>query len=154
MYDEIRYAGAVSRDQLNSLFSSRQLVEMASSIPARIAHIDDKVGTLAVGMDADLFLLPTGEASQLSDPYRAITGGTISAIDLVMIGGVPLYGDPGLLHKLNIKTQPLSICGAAKALNADALPAGPFAQVESRLKEKMKTAGASLAPLAECADAQ
>lgn len=150
LFDEIRYAARVSHDKLDGLFSDRQLVEMGSSVPARIARIDDKVGTLAPGMLADLFLLHTNGASPPADPYAAIAHGKITDISLVMIGGTPVYGDADLLHSIHIKTEPLSICGAPRALNADALPDGPFAEVEARLGRKMAAVGSALAPLAEC----
>jgi hypothetical protein len=84
------------------------------------------------------------------DPYQAIVAGSIGDIDLVSIGGVPLYGDSGFLRQLQIKTEPLEVCGVARALNVDALPSGPFAAVEARLKEQMKAVGSELAPLAKC----
>jgi cytosine/adenosine deaminase-related metal-dependent hydrolase len=150
IFDEIKYAERVNSERLDGLFSARQLVEMASTIPARVARIDDKVGRLAPGMLADLFLVHGNDAAVASDPYHAITAGNITNIDLVMIGGVAQYGDAEMLHKLNLKTEPLTVCGVARALNVDALPNGSFAQVEARLKEKMKAVGSELAPLAEC----
>ena len=150
MFDEIKYAERVNREKLDGLFSSRQLVEMASAVPARVARIDDKVGRLAPGMQADLFLVHANEASVAGNPYAAITGGSITNIDLVVIGGVPLYGDAELLHKLGAKTEPLTVCGVARALNSDALPSGPLAQVAARLANKMKAIGSELSPLAEC----
>ena len=150
MLDEIKYAHDVSRDKLERLFSSRQLVEMASSIPARIAHIDDKVGSLAPGMLADFFLVRPPEKFAGSNPYEALTAGNVTTVDLVVIGGVPVYGEPPMLGALRLKTESLQACGAARALNADALPAGSFAEVEARLTARMNEVGASLAPLAEC----
>jgi 5-methylthioadenosine/S-adenosylhomocysteine deaminase len=61
MFDEIKYAWGVSRERLDGLFSARQLVEMASSVPARVARIDDKVGTIAPGMLADFFIVHSTE---------------------------------------------------------------------------------------------
>jgi cytosine/adenosine deaminase-related metal-dependent hydrolase len=150
MLDEIKYAHDVSRDKLERLFSSRQLVEMASSIPARIAHIDDKVGSLAPGMLADFFLVRPPEKFAGSNPYEALTAGNVTTVDLVVIGGVPVYGEPPMLGALRLKTESIQVCGAARALNADALPAGSFAEVEARLTARMNEVGASLAPLAEC----
>jgi cytosine/adenosine deaminase-related metal-dependent hydrolase len=151
MFDEIKYAMRVNHEKLDGLFSSRQLVEMASTVPARAARIDDKVGRLAPGMLADFFMVHVNRAEIPADPYESITGGSIGNIDLVAIGGVPLYGDPGFLQKLQVKTEPLEVCGVARALNVDALPSGPFARVEARLKVQMKAVGSELAPLAECA---
>lgn len=151
MFDEIRYAFAVSRDKLDGLFSPRQLVEMASSVPARVARIGDKVGTLAPGMLADLFLVHPKSKTVAAGPYDAIADGAVTDIDLVVIDGIPTYGTPDMLHALGAKTEPLEVCGAQRALNVDALPDGPFAEVESRLRTKMKAAGTELATLAECA---
>jgi len=150
MLDEIKYAHDVSRNKLHGLFSSRQLVEMASSIPARIAYIDDKVGTLAPGMLADFFLVRPTNTSATGNPYDVLVAGDVTDIDLVVIGGIPTFGDPELLGNLNVKTEPVTVCGAARALNVNALPAGSFAEVEARLTAEMKAAGSRLAPLAEC----
>jgi 5-methylthioadenosine/S-adenosylhomocysteine deaminase len=131
MWEEIQYAHEVSDRDLGGLFSSRQLVEMASSIPARVAYIDDKVGTLAPGLLADLFLVQARQDNmpQLKSPYDLILAGDITSVDLVMIDGVPLYGKPELLKSLHLETEPLTICGAEKALNSAALPDGSFAKV-------------------------
>jgi cytosine/adenosine deaminase-related metal-dependent hydrolase len=148
LFDEIRYAARVNRENLDGLFSDRQLVEMGSSVPARMARIDDKVGRIEPGMLADLFLV---HASSMSDPYAAIAHGKITDIDLVMIGGVAMYGDADLLHSIKVKTEPITVCGAPRALNADALPDGLFAEVEARLQKRIAAVGSVLAPLAECA---
>ena len=150
MWDEIRYAHKISTENYSTLFSDRQLVEMASSVPARVARINDKVGTLAPGMLADFFLVHTENALALQNPYSTIASGTINQIDLVVIAGRPLYGNEIDLKKLIPNSEPLSICGSAKALNLDALPAGSFAAVQSRLTAKLKTLGSNLAPIAEC----
>jgi len=150
MFDEIKYASIVSGDQLDGLFSARQLVEMASSVPARVAHIDDKVGRIAPGMLADFFLVHNEGTALPANPFTAFVGGKLTNIELVVVNGVPLYGDAALLKQLKVKTEAISICGADRALNADALPAGSFAQVSARLSEKMKAVGSSLAPVAEC----
>jgi adenine deaminase len=120
---------------------------MASAVPARIAHIDDRVGTLASGMLADFFLV---HESGVTNPYNSLVSGNVTNIDLVIIGGVPVYGDGKMLEKLQIRTEPLTVCNVPRALNADALPAGSFAHVEAELKSKMQAVGSTLAPLAEC----
>lgn len=153
MWEEIQYAHNVSERDLEGLFSARQLVEMASSIPARVASIGDKVGTLAPGMRADLFLVHTPGANSkkdLNSPYDAILSQNITAVDLVVIDGIPLYGEPEMLKSLRPGTEPLMICGTEKALNSAALPIGSFAQVEARLRVRMKAMGSELGPLDSC----
>lgn len=150
MFDEIRYASKVSRQKVDGLFSSRQLVEMASSIPARVAHIEDKVGTLAPGMLADLILVHPRRSGSGENIYDAIVAGQVTDIDLVVIDGIPTYGRAELFDELQTKTELISVCGQPRALNSAALPDGPFATVTARLGEKMKAVGSKLAPLAEC----
>ena len=151
MWEEIQYARSASEEYLNGLFTVRELVEMASSVPARVASIDDKVGTLAPGMLADFFLVQmNGTNTQFGYPHEAITTNRITAIDLVVIDGIPVYGDPAMLKSLSIATEPLKLCGTEKALNSAALPNGPFAQVEARLRTKMKAVGSELGPLDSC----
>ncbi len=126
-------------------------MEMASSVPARVAYINDKVGTLAPGMLADFFLVhPVEGTTELNDPASAVLAQGIQSVDLVVIAGIPTYGDPTMLKSLNLATEPLNICGTQKALNAAALPNGSFAEVEARLTIKMKAIGSELGPLDSC----
>lgn len=150
MWEEIQYAWDISGQQLGGLFTSRQLFEMASAVPARVARIDDRVGTLAAGMLADLFLVHDAPDGPASDFYDIIQVKQITAIDLVVIDGIPVYGDPAMLKSLNIPTEPLHLCGTEKALNSNALPNGPFAAVEARLSTKLKALGTELGPLDSC----
>ena len=154
MWEELQYARNVSNLRLDRIFTPRQLTEMASSVPARVAQIDDKVGTLAPGMLADFLLVKRQVKDQPDGPhmdiYSAILDNPITAIDLVVIDGIPVYGDPAMLKSLSIATEPLKLCGTEKALNSAALPNGPFAQVEARLRTKMKAVGSELGPLDSC----
>jgi hypothetical protein len=101
-------------------------------------------------MLADFFLIHPGRASTADNPYEAMIAGQVTDIDLVVIDGIPVYGQAELLEKLGVKTEALSICGAPRALNADALRSGTFAAVTARLDQKIKALGSELAPLAEC----
>jgi 5-methylthioadenosine/S-adenosylhomocysteine deaminase len=149
MWEEIQYAAQVNETKLEELFSNRQLVEMASAVPARVARIDDKVGVIAPGMLADFFLVHTGKVES-TNPYDAVVHEPVTAISLVVIGGVPVYGDAGMLEKLKISAEPLELCGMKKALNSAALPNGSFAAVEERLRAKLKALGTDLGPLDSC----
>ena len=149
MWEEIQYAAQVNETKLEELFSNRQLVEMASAVPARVARIDDKVGVLADGMLADFFLVHPGKIAS-TNPYDAIVREPVTSISLVVIGGVPVYGDAARLEQLKIAAEPLEICGVKKALNSSALPNGSFAAVEERLKGKLQLLGTNLGPLDGC----
>ena len=147
MWEEIQYAQTISHRDLADLFSTRQLVEMASDIPARVASISDKVGTLAIGAYADFFLV---KPPANTNPYEAIATQPITAIDLVVIDGIPTYGNPAIFQSLNIPTESITICKTEKALNQAALPNGNFAAVAARLSTKLKALGTELGPLDSC----
>lgn len=143
---EIAYASQYLREHLPNLLSDADLFEMSTSIPARIAHIDDKVGTIEAGRYADLFVL-RGDTSQ---PYATLTHAQPQDVQLVMISGVPLYGSEKLMSPFHVKSEAVEVCGSKMQLNSAALPDGPFAAVEQRLQDDLKGYGIALAPLAEC----
>ncbi len=56
---ELRYAATLDPAKYGGpALTAKDLFEMATVVPARIAHIDDRVGTLAPGLYADLFVIP------------------------------------------------------------------------------------------------
>jgi len=147
MLAEIQYAANFNKTTLGGFFSNQQLFEMATSIPARIAHIDDKVGTIQQGLYADLFLLH-GDATH---PFDSLVQSKSQDVSLVLVNGVPIYGDASLMSKFNIKTEPVPFCGETKDLNLDVLPNGKLADVRQRLAQKMEAYKLKLAKVDPCA---
>ncbi len=147
MLDEVKYAAGVSRTRLDGLFSDRELVEMASGVPARIARIDDKVGTIAPGQYADFFLL---KSDSKKNAFDALAASNVKDVEMVFINGIALYGTPQKMGAMGIPLEAIQVCGEARALNSTELKAGSFADVSKRLAAKMKAAGTELAPLVEC----
>ena len=147
MLAEIQYAAKLNQTTLGGFFSSQQLFEMATSIPARIAHIDDKVGTIQPGLFADIFLLH-GDATQ---PFDSLVQSKPQDISLVVVNGVPIYGDATLMSRFNVTTEPVPFCGETKNLNLDVLPNGRLSEVQQRLGQKMKDFKLKLANVDPCA---
>lgn len=147
MLAEIKYAADFNKKSLGGFFSHQQLFEMATSIPARIARIDDKVGTIQPGLYADLFLL-RGDATQ---PYDSLVQSKPQDISLVVVNGVPIYGDEALMSKFNLNTEPVSFCGETKNLNLGVLPNGRLSGVQQRLGQKMEAFKLKLANVDPCA---
>ena len=146
MLAELRYASRFSHEQLLGLLSDRALFEMATAIPARIARIDDKVGSLQPGLFADLIVLK----GDISRPFAAIVQAQTVDIQLVMVGGVALYGTEKLMNQFKVNLEPVHVCGVKRFLNLEALPCGKFADVEQRLKKALGNYKLALAPLEEC----
>jgi 5-methylthioadenosine/S-adenosylhomocysteine deaminase len=145
---ELKYASEFSRDKLSGLFSAEALFRMSTLIPAQIAHVDDRVGSLTKGLYADLFVL----MGNSSDPYAALAAAVPQDVQLVLVGGVPIYGSAPLMKAFSVKTEAMKVCDATMYLNSAALPSGPFSAVVARLAADMKPYGnvKDLGPIAEC----
>ena len=146
MLDELRFAAAWNRDHLNGRLSNEQLVDMVTAAPARIGGIDDEVGAVAPGLRADLVVINGSSA----DPYGALVQATTDDVQLVMIGGVPLYGDRYEMERLwaGNELQPLVVAGKEKRA-AKTATTGTIAQLTARLEAALAQQGRTLAPLAE-----
>jgi 5-methylthioadenosine/S-adenosylhomocysteine deaminase len=119
---------------------------MSTSIPARIAKIDDKVGGVKKGLYADLFVL----AGDVTQPYAAVTHANPEDVQLVLVGGVPLYGNQQLMNSFAVKTEGVDVCGTKMYLNAGALADGPLNDATKRLIDDLKRYNLNLGPLVEC----
>lgn len=149
MLAEIAYAKSVSDRQFGGLLSAKQLFEMATIVPARIAKIDDKVGSLAAGLRADLFLL-RGDAT---NPFDALVRSAPEDVTLTMIDGKPVYGAQGYLTALGVsEIDGITVCGAARSINRAALSTDSFTNVTKRLSDALTAKNIRLADLAECTE--
>jgi 5-methylthioadenosine/S-adenosylhomocysteine deaminase len=146
MLAELAYASRYSHEHLADLLTDEELFQMSTAIPSRIARIEEQVGTLRVGRYADLFVLK-GDAAQ---PFVTLAHAKPQDVQLVLIGGVPLFGSEKLMSGFNVKSEAVDVCGAGMLLNSAALPAGTFADVQRRLEDDLKAYDIPLAPLAEC----
>ncbi len=133
MLQELRYAHTNYND-----FSAAQLTAMATSVPAKIARIDGRIGRLQAGLYADLLVL----RPRRGNPYDAVVNATPADVRLVVIGGRPVYGDADLLQKLlppDQKLDNLTVCGTAKAIDLSGTVAAnsSWEEVTSVLQTKL-----------------
>lgn len=131
------------------LFSERELVLMATANAAELVDLSAEIGSLAAGHAADLIVVrkSSGDASK-HDAYWTLTHSSPQDIDLVVIGGSALYGDPALMEQYSsAPTEKLTLCGTPKSL---AIDGKPFADTEHTLDHALHLFGRTLAPLAEC----
>jgi hypothetical protein len=119
---------------------------MATSIPARIAGIDDKVGSIQKGLFADLFLL----RGDTRHPFDSLIQASSKDVELVLVNGVPIYGDPKLMNAFSVKTESLVICSEGKSLNLDVMTNGKLSDVQTRMIAKLAKYGRTLAKLDDC----
>lgn len=120
---ELNYAAVWNAGQNPRVFTDAELVQMVTVNAAKLARLDDKIGSLKPGYFADLLVV----GSQETDPYRALLNARPVDIRLVVVGGSPVYGDEDLMQGLAPAAQlePVSLCGTKKLLDLeteDALP--------------------------------
>jgi cytosine/adenosine deaminase-related metal-dependent hydrolase len=144
--DELQTADQWNRGHLGGRLTARQLVDMVTSVPAHIVGVDDEVGSLRAGLRADVLML-RGDAN---NAYGSVLRANAADVQLVMIEGVPLYGDGALMQKFwaPADLEQISIANASKAL---ATPAAGLAVagLAAGLQPALQAEGTSLAPLTE-----
>jgi hypothetical protein len=146
MLNELKVAAKWNRERLDGLLTDRQLVEMVTSSPAHIAGVDDEVGAIRVGLRADILVI-NGDHN---NPYRAVIEATAADIELVLIDGVPLYGDRTFMKHFwdRSELEEIKLPEASKTL---ARPAAQIvvADIKTNLQLALNAVGSSLAPLTE-----
>ena len=132
-------------------FTSDQLVSMATSVPATISRLNDKLGSLSPGLLADVVVI----RDKGDTPSHTVVTATPADILLVIVGGQALYGNPDIMAQLlpGKTLEPLTVCGASKVvyLGQSVAPARheTLADIMAKLNGALQNAGSSLAPI-EC----
>jgi 5-methylthioadenosine/S-adenosylhomocysteine deaminase len=151
MLQELRYVA--KWNQHNKVFQDGELIELTTSTPAEVAGFGSELGTLAPGRQADLLVL---KSSNKSASATVLSAGPAD-VELVVVGGTPLYGDARLMAQLLAKAnlEALSICGVQKALYMGDTPGAgnaaeeSFAKIRQRLDDALRRSGTALGPF-EC----
>ena len=151
---ELNYAAAWNEVQMPKPFTDRELVEMATSIPAQLVGASDRLGALAAGHDADLLVI---HPETDHDAWWTLTHATAGQVMLVAVAGAAVYGDPSVVEKLAAHpVERVEVCGISKGVvftgkhgDVDAADE-TWAQSAARLQVGLRHYGRNLAPLAEC----
>ena len=153
MIEELKYASSWNASQYPTIFQNAELVMMATVVPAKLVGADKQIGSLARGMYADLLLI----RRHGTDAYQALVHASSADIRLVVIDGVPTYGDSDLMERLlpHIELESLTVCGVPKRLYIKPQQGIPetkktLKQISAELQAKLSEWGASLAGLAPC----
>jgi cytosine/adenosine deaminase-related metal-dependent hydrolase len=94
---ELKVARLAS-DELQTGFSDRDIVAMATREAASILGWQDVLGSIRPGARADLIVLD----GTPDDPYRALVNALETSLSLVMINGVPRFGTSSLMTRLGV----------------------------------------------------
>lgn len=111
---ELKVARLVS-EELDDLFTDRDLVSLATRNAAAILKWDKVLGSLEAGKRADLLVID----GKTGDPYAALIKAKETAIRLVLINGVPRYGLPGLMKKLGADGENVRVGGKSRMVLLD-----------------------------------
>lgn len=143
---ELKVAWLYSQHMLAGLFSTRDLVAMATRDAARILKWDKALGTIEDGKRADLLVLD-GVAA---DPYNALLHARETDLRLVMINGVARYGVSALMRALAPNGETVRVGGQTRRLFLTQETADPdIAQVS--LSEATETLRKGLRKIAKLA---
>ena len=153
MIEELNYAYRYNTKSLNSAISDAAMVAMATINPAKLAAVDQQLGSIAAGKLADVVVVKRRGANA----YQALLTATPGDIQLVMVGGQALYGDRVLMHLLlpRATLEDLTICGEPKSLHIALGNAASdsWQNTHKRLADVMKSLGVAPSALASCAPA-
>ena len=92
---ELKVARFVA-DMQNAGIDNRKLVEMITCDPAEVLGWHKHLGKLSKGMIADIVAI----AGQEGDPYEQLVKATEEKVAMVIVDGVPRYGDLALMEKV------------------------------------------------------
>jgi 5-methylthioadenosine/S-adenosylhomocysteine deaminase len=93
---EMRVARRCLADQSGRDPGARRLVDMVTRDAAKIAGLEDELGTLAAGRPADLAVFERHR----EDPWESVAVADPSYVQLVMIGGDVAYGHAALVREM------------------------------------------------------
>lgn len=158
---ELKAVEQVNRASNPPIFSSRrEIVELATVNGARILGWDNKCGRIRAGLFADLLVVDAIPGAE--DPYHNLILATEQNVQLVMVGGDPLYGDKAHLDRLKVYNgQPryelLPELGSARPKGIDMLQdrdrsTMTVAEVKAKLQESLRLDPAEMAARANAPD--
>ncbi|MBX3273598.1 MAG: thrombospondin type 3 repeat-containing protein [Sandaracinaceae bacterium] len=117
MLRELACADEFNANFLAGFFPDEQLWRMATVNNARAFNIEDRLGVLAPGRQADLALFATTASRR---DYAAVVRAGLADVVLVTRGGQVLYGDASVVEPLRSGCDPFTpggsadVCGAPK----------------------------------------
>jgi 5-methylthioadenosine/S-adenosylhomocysteine deaminase len=111
---ELKVADRVNRERFGGLLSDQQLVAMVTSNPARTVAMDDKIGSIAKGLYADLVVV-RGDAAA---PYRALIDAQPADVLLTTVSGQAFYGRDDIVSAIGDGRpyETVDACGEPRSL--------------------------------------
>jgi cytosine/adenosine deaminase-related metal-dependent hydrolase len=142
LLDELRFADQVDNTLWGDQLSPKLLVQMVTTHAAKVLGLSNIIGALAPGMKADLMVIGGDPCA----PYDAVLAATPADVRLVVVGGVPLYGDPALrsLGPATPGCEDLTVCTSAKFICVAAPSTAPTDKLGETLVDIQATLSSAL----------
>ncbi|CAF1131825.1 unnamed protein product [Rotaria sp. Silwood1] len=154
LLSELNYAATWNAGLEYSVFDDRLLLEMATINPAKLIHLDKRLGLLKEGYLADVLVLQLNNNQSKFNPYWAATHSIPEDVLLVLIDGKAVYGSPKMMKELvdSRNLESIEICGIEKSISFASQngPQPSFRQTQQLLNNALRHWGRTLAPLSEC----
>ncbi|GMO41265.1 MAG: amidohydrolase family protein [Termitinemataceae bacterium] len=90
---EMKYDRNLYRQMYGEELSAKKIFEMVTINGAKAFWLQDDVGSLDIGKNADILVLK----GHSSDPYENLVESTMDDIELLTVGGNPVYGEERFL---------------------------------------------------------
>ncbi len=133
MLREYACADLLNKTYYDSTFSDREIWAMGTQNAAQALAIDDLVGSLSVGLVADIAIFDEADAV---NPYQAIFHANVGDVWLVLRGGLPLFGDSSIVPGLpggdvGCEVMQQDVCGAQKSVCSQREVSKTLSQLQS-----------------------
>jgi 5-methylthioadenosine/S-adenosylhomocysteine deaminase len=94
--------------------TDRKLVSMATRVPASIVKWESLVGSLDPGKRADLLIV---DAPPDTEVYAGLIAARETAVELVVIDGRAVFGEPALMSLLGAGGETLTVGGQPRSID-------------------------------------
>jgi hypothetical protein len=118
---ELKVARLVSQER-GGVFTNRELLAMATTNAAKILKWDKAIGSIEPGKFADLLVVN----GRKGDPYDRLINSRETSITLVVINGVPRYGQKRFMKRFGDGGEEWKIGRAKRTLNLKQETADPI----------------------------
>jgi imidazolonepropionase-like amidohydrolase len=115
MLRELACADAWNQKYFAGTFSDQELWEMATVNAAAASGFGSQIGSLAVGLVADVAVFD----GRTNSDYRAVLAAAGDDVHLVLRGGAALYGDAAIVSALATGCTAMEVCGVSRSVCFD-----------------------------------
>jgi cytosine/adenosine deaminase-related metal-dependent hydrolase len=131
LLEEIKYDRNLYRSMYGEDLSAKKIFDMVTYNAAKAFWMQDKIGTLDDGQLGDIMVLK----ARNNDPYENMVDASMEDIELLILRGVPIYGEMRFLDIFGGDMPPdytlIKVCGRIMFVKGD--PAGLYNEVRRKV---------------------